>query len=565
MNTPLQRFVGVEPGIRLSPDAEASKTSPLAISDEKLDGGEHLPCVLIVLDGYGSAPPSRGNAIALAKTPNMNRLMREYPTVSLLASGEMVGLPYGEMGNSEVGHLNIGSGKVIYQNLPMIDKAVDDGSFGKKAAFQKAIEHVRANGSKLHLMGLVSDGGIHSSQEHLYALLDMCEEAGLQDQVYIHAILDGRDTPKDMSLLFIAQLERRLLLRGVGRIASVAGRFYTMDRDNRWERIELSYNMMRYGQSENTSDTPLQAIERSYKEGVFDEQLYPTVVLNDSGDPVATVDDNDAMIFFNFRADRARQITKAFTLPQFDKFDRGQQVQNLLYVTMTSYEEGLPVEVAFTPDTVKEPLAKTISDAGMKQLHIAETEKYAHVTFFFNGGTENEYANEDRVLIPSPKVATYDEAPAMAVAEIADRIVEEIKKGEYGFIVSNFANADMVGHTGNLKAAIQAIEAIDEAIGKIAEAIEEVDGTLLITADHGNAEVMLDLETGAIVKEHTTNPVPFVMANSALSRMRGQFPPVPDGDTSRLQPVGVLSDVAPTVIKLLGLEPSEDMTARSIL
>jgi len=524
-----------------------------------------LPLVLIILDGWGIASPSRGNAITLARTPHMNQLMQQYPTVALHASGEVVGLPWAEMGNSEVGHLNIGSGKIIYQNLPLINKSISDGTFFKNDAFLTAMKAVKERKTKLHLMGMVSDGGIHSSQDHLFALLEMCRDQGLQDSVYVHAILDGRDTTRDAALGGIAKLETKMRETGVGKIATLAGRFWAMDRDNRWDRTEKAYNAMRYGKSDHVSDSPLKAIEISYQQSVFDEEFNPTVIIREDGLPTATIDDGDAIIFFNFRADRARQITKSFVLPGFQKFNRGKDFSNLMFVAMTEYEKNLPLTIAFLQDRVRFTLSKVVSDAGLHQLHIAETEKYAHVTFFFNGGNEDVCPNEDRILIPSPRVTSYDQTPAMSVEGVSERIVTELQTGKYQFIVANFANADMVGHTGNLPAAIHAVEAVDEAVGKVAQAVLGMNGTVIVTADHGNAEEMVNLQTGEIDKEHSTNPVPFIMANAALQQQRMMWPPVLDGDLSRMQPVGVLSDAAPTILQLMGLPIPSDMTSRSLI
>jgi 2,3-bisphosphoglycerate-independent phosphoglycerate mutase len=386
----------------------------------------------------------------------------------------------------------------------------------------------------------------------------------LQD-VYVHGFLDGRDTARDAALGAIAKLETKMRETGVGKIATLAGRFWAMDRDNHWDRTEKAYNAMRYGKSDHVSDSPLKAIEISYQQSVFDEEFFPTVIIREDGLPVTTIDDGDVMIFFNFRADRAREITKAFVLPSFQKFNRGKSFSNLMFVSMTEYEKNLPLTIAFLQDHVRYTVSRVVSDAGYRQLHIAETEKYAHVTFFFNGGSEDVYPNEDRVLIPSPRVTSYDQTPAMSVGGIADRMAEEIKGGKYQFMVANFANADMVGHTGNLSATIQAIEATDAAIGKVADAVFAVNGTLIVTADHGNAEELVNLQTGEIDKEHSTNPVPFIMANSVLQQQRMMWPQVLDGDLSRMQPVGVLSDAAPTVLQLLGLPIPSEMTSRSLI
>lgn len=540
--------------------------TPLPQAPSTPPGGKALlPLVLLVLDGWGIAPPSRGNAISLAHTPYMNSLMREYPTVSLHASGEVVGLPWAEMGNSEVGHLNIGSGKIIYQNLPLINKAISEGTFFRNPAFLQAIAAVKERKTKLHLLGMVSDGGIHSSQDHLFALLEFCRNEGFGENVFIHAILDGRDTSKNAALQSIAGLETKMHETGVGKIATLAGRFYAMDRDNRWDRTEKAYKAIRFGQSEQLSDSPLKAIEQSYEKDIFDEEFPPTVILGETGAPITTVENGDVMLFFNFRADRARQLTKAFVLPGFQKFDRGAQVDNLMFISMTEYEKNLPLTVAFHPDIVHFPVARVVSEAGWEQLHIAETEKYAHVTFFFNGGSEDAYPKEERVLIPSPRVTSYDQTPAMSVQEIAQRIVQELGTGKYHFIVANFANADMVGHTGNLQATITAVEETDKAIGLVAEKILGMNGTLVVTADHGNAEEKLNLQTGEIIKEHSTNPVPCIMANAFLKQQRQMWPLIDEGDLSRIQPVGVLSDVAPTLLTLMGLPIPSDMTSRTLI
>lgn len=562
---------GIMPGIGMPAPAPALESvsstaaQPVVQSTIPTDPQAHLPLVLCVLDGWGISAPSRGNAISLARTTNLDALIQKYPAVTLHASGEVVGLPWAEMGNSEVGHLNLGSGKIIYQNLPLINKAISDGTFFKNQAFLQAMNTVKEQGTKLHIMGLVSDGGIHSSQDHLFALLEMCRDQGLKDNVFLHTFLDGRDTDKNAALGFIAKLETKMHETSVGKVATVAGRFYAMDRDNRWDRTEKAYNAMRFGKADSLSDSPLKAIEQSYEKNVFDEEFEPTVIISEDGTPITTIENGDAIIFFNFRADRARQITKAFILPGFQKFDRGPQLENITFVSMTEYEKNLPLTIAFHPDRVRAPVAKVVSDAGWKQLHIAETEKYAHVTFFFNGGVEDAFEGEERVLIPSPRVPSYDQTPAMSVNEIADRIVDELGKGRFQFIVTNFSNADMVGHTGNLPAAIQAVEAADAAIGKVAAAVLKAGGTMVITADHGNADEMLNLQTGEMIKEHSTSPVPLIMISSYFEQQRMMWPPVPDGDLSRMQPIGVLSDVAPTVLQLMGLPIPDDMTSRSII
>jgi 2,3-bisphosphoglycerate-independent phosphoglycerate mutase len=523
------------------------------------------PAVLLVLDGWGVASKSTGNAIALAKTPNMNQLMADYPAVTLHASGEQVGLPWNEMGNSEVGHLNIGAGRILYQNLPRIDRDIASGAFFQNSVILEALQTAKQRKSKVHFVGLTSNGGIHSSIKHLYALLELCKQQEMTDNIFIHAILDGRDTAKNAALQTIAELETQCSNLGVGRIATLMGRFWAMDRDNRWERIEAAYNAIRHGVSDSKIDSPLQAIENSYRSQVFDEEFVPTVILDNTGEPMTTIEDSDVIVFFNFRADRARQLTKAFVLPGFTKFERGSDFNQLIFVTMTEYEKNIPVRVAYEPEHTEYPIARVVADAGLKQLHVAETEKYAHVTFFFNGGAEEPFPGEERSLLPSPRVASYDLAPDMNAQAVADKIIEGVNSKEYGFIVANFANADMVGHTGNLSATIQAVETVDQCIGKILQAVQAVDGTLVITADHGNAEVMIDAKTGQPNKEHTKNPVPCILVSSVLKEQRSMWPSITDGDISRLQPVGVLSDLGPTVVTLLGLPVPKEMNGRSLI
>ncbi len=525
----------------------------------------HRPVVLLVLDGWGVAPKSPQNAISQAKTPNMNQLMADYPAVTLHASGEQVGLPWNEMGNSEVGHLNIGAGRILYQNLPRIDRDIASGEFFQNKAILQALQTAKQRNGKVHLLGLTSNGGIHSSIKHLYALLELCKQQELTDSVFIHAILDGRDTAKNAALQTIAELETQCSNLGVGRVATLMGRFWAMDRDNRWERIEAAYNAIRHGVSDNKATSPLQAIEDSYRSQVFDEEFVPTVVLDTAGEPITTIEDGDVIVFFNFRADRARELTKAFVLPGFTKFQRGSDFNQLIFVTMTEYEKNIPVRVAYEPEHMQYPIARVVADAGLKQLHVAETEKYAHVTFFFNGGAEEPFSGEDRALLPSPRVLSYDLAPEMSAQAVTDKILEGLQAQKYGLIVANFANADMVGHTGNLQATTKAIEMIDRCVGQIAQAVTALNATLVITADHGNAEVMVDSKTGQPMKEHTKNPVPCILVSSVLKQQRSLWPPVVDGDIFRLQPVGVLSDLGPTIITLLGLPIPEEMNGRSLI
>lgn len=523
--------------------------------------GLKKPTLLVILDGFGIAPDGDGNAVTQAKTPNFDRFIRNYPSMTIKASGEEVGLSWGEMGNSEVGHLAIGSGRVYYQMFPRINRDIASGDFFQNETLLKAFEHVKKNNSRLHLVGMVSAGRVHSMDEHCIALLEMAKQQGVSD-VFIQAVLDGRDTVYNAGIDFLTNLEQKIQEIGVGKIASLSGRFYAMDRDNRWDRTGKAYNAMVLGEGEHVGNV-LDAIKASYQREVYDEEFVPSVI-ESNGQPVGTVQDNDAVIFFNFRPDRMRQLTKAFVLPDFDKFER-RRVNNLLPVTMAEYEKGLPVEVAFPPEQIEKSLAQVISEAGLKQLHIAETEKYAHVTFFLNGTKENPFENEDRVIIPSPRVATYDQAPEMSAKEITDRVLKEIQENKYDFIVMNFANADMVGHTGNFEATIRGIEVIDSCLGKLAEATLSRDGMMFITADHGNAEELKNLRTGDINKEHSTNPVPFVIIGNYYQGQPSIAGEVPEGDLSLMPPIGMLADVAPTILMSMGLEQPPEMTGQPLL
>ncbi len=519
------------------------------------------PLVLIVLDGWGIAPPSRANAISLAKTPNMDSYLTNYPAMSIQAAGESVGLSWGEVGNSEVGHLSLGSGRVLYQSLTRISKAIADGSFFLNTELLEVCKTVKKRASALHIMGLVSSGGVHSYNEHLYALLELAAQQKME-RVYVHCFLDGRDTPLNSGLTFVNKLQDVLKKLGVGKIATLSGRFYAMDRDNRWERIEKTYRAIAQGISDKKAEDPLKAIQASYDAGVYDEQLEPTVI-TDHGKPIATVANGDAVIFFNFRADRARQLTKAFVLPGFNKFERV-YMQDLTFVTMTEYEKDLPVHIAFPPQAVTTPLAKVISDAGLTQLHIAETEKYAHVTYFFNGGQEKKYPGEEHVLIPSVKSASYDQKPAMSAREITTRLISEIRESKYDFIVVNFANADMVGHTGNLQATIEAIEILDECIGQITETVLAYDGAVLITADHGNAESLFNLQTGVIDKMHSNNPVPFIIIGKPWYGKNVTFG-VRGHDLSLATSAGILPDITATILKIMGLKKPDEIIGIPLL
>lgn len=519
------------------------------------------PVILLILDGFGVAPPGPGNAIAEAKMPVFRHLIDSYPAMTVQANGAAVGLSWGEMGNSEVGHLTIGAGKIFYQSLPRINLSIESGDFFQLPAFKKAIEHARAKKSALHLMGLVSPGNVHASQEHLYALLDLCAKEQFKE-VYIHAFLDGRDAIYNASAGFMAELDQKIKSVGVGKVATLAGRYFSMDRDNRWDRIQQAYEAMALGKGEQATNVA-EAIQASYAKQVFDEQFVPTVITS-RGKPVGLIESGDAVIFFNFRPDRAREITKAFVLPQFDKFPRT-PLEDLLFVTFTEYEKDLPVEVAFPPQLIDVCLAKVVSDAGLTQLHIAETEKYAHVTFFLNGMREEEFPGEQRAIIPSPRVSSYDKQPEMSVFQIADRVVKETAAGTFDFIAINFANPDMVGHTGNEEATIKACEAVDQAIGKIAEAVLAVGGALVITADHGNAEEVKNLTTGEMDKEHSTNSVPLVVVSRELEGIKAPSGDVTNGDLSLIPPIGMLADVAPTVLKLLQIPVPPDMTGNPLI
>lgn len=520
------------------------------------------PVVLVILDGWGIAPPSEGNALASADTPVMNRLIRTYPAMTLMASSNEVGLSWGEMGNSEVGHLNIGAGRVYYQTLPRINKAIEDGSFLKNPVFLEAAEHVKKNKGKLHLVGLVSAGGVHSSIHHLFSLLAFAKQEKLKE-TYVHAMLDGRDTLYNAGVDFIGQLRDKMKELKIGQIASLCGRYFGMDRDNRWDRIEKAYRAIVEGKADVTAEDPIKALKESYAKEVYDEEFPPTVMVKNSA-PIATISDGDAVLFFNFRPDRTRQMTQAIALPSFAKFDRP-ELKNVFFATMTEYEKDLPVVVAFPPDVIKNPLAKVIADAGLTQLHIAETEKYAHVTFFLNGTIEEPFPNETRVIIPSPRVASYDQKPEMSALDIASRVVKEVNGDAFDVIIVNFANADMVGHTGDHAATKKAVEVVDGALGKIIDAVLAKDGVVCITADHGNGEEVKNLQTGDIDKEHSTNPVPFIIVGRQWEGQTGGVAEAVGGDLSMIPPVGMLADVAPTILTILGVPQPSDMTGRPLI
>ena len=506
------------------------------------------PTVLMILDGYGLNDRVEGNAIKQANTPVMDKLMAEYPYVKGLASGMAVGLPEGQMGNSEVGHLNMGAGRIVYQELTRITKEIQDGDFFKNEALLHAVKNAKENGSALHLFGLLSDGGVHSHITHLFGLLELAKKEGLE-KVYVHCFLDGRDTPPQSGKGYVQELTDKLAELGVGKIATVMGRYYAMDRDNRWDRVERAYNAITKGLGVS-AESGVAAVQNSYNNGKNDEFVEPAVVM-ENGKPVATVQDGDSVIFFNFRPDRAREITRAFCCDDFDGFAREKRIQTT-YVCFTDYDETIPnKEVAFHKVAITNTFGEFLAAHGLKQARIAETEKYAHVTFFFNGGVEEPNEGEDRILVKSPKVATYDLKPEMSAPEVCEKLVGSIKSQKYDVIIINFANPDMVGHTGVQKAAIQAIEVVDGCVGKAVDAIKEVNGQLFICADHGNAEQLIDYETGAPFTAHTTNPVPFILVNADPSYT--------------LREGGCLADIAPTLIELMGMEQPKEMTGKSLL
>jgi len=504
------------------------------------------PTLLMILDGFGYNPNKEGNAIAAANIPNINALLSAYPHTLLGTSGMDVGLPVGQMGNSEVGHLNIGAGRIVYQEFTRITKAIKDKDFFKNKVLVTTMEKVKNENKALHLFGLLSDGGVHSHNTHLYALLEMSKHLGLK-KVYIHAFLDGRDVPPKSAIGYIKELEYNIKKIGIGEIASISGRYYAMDRDKRWERVSLAYDAIACGEG-TKAQTAEEAVINSYNKNESDEFVTPTVIIKD-GVPICTVSSNDAIIMFNFRPDRAREITRAFVDTEFDGFKKRDGHIPVSYVCMTQYDAEMPnVDVAFPPQTLENTLGQYISSLGLKQLRIAETEKYAHVTFFFNGGIEAPNVNEDRILIPSPKIATYDLKPEMSAFEVTDRLLQEINRDYYDLIIINYANADMVGHTGIMEAAIQAIEAVDTCIGRVYNAVKEKNGTLIITADHGNADSMLD-DNGSTVTAHSLNKVPFILVSEESFELSE----------------GILADVAPTVLDIMGLEIPEEMTGKSLI
>ena len=502
--------------------------------------------MLMILDGFGENKNKDGNAVELANTPTIDRLMKTCPTTRIFASGMSVGLPEGQMGNSEVGHTNIGAGRIVYQELTKITKSIEDGDFFSIPEFNKAIENCKKYNSKLHIMGLLSDGGVHSHIRHLYGLLELAKRKDFEN-VFVHCFMDGRDTPPASGEGYITKLEEKMKEKGIGKIASISGRFYAMDRDKRWQRVQKAYDAMVNGVG-NKASSAIQAVEASYQKEIFDEFIEPTVICN--GDtPVAKIEPHDSVIFFNFRPDRAREISRTLVDPEFNDFETRKDL-DLCFVCMTPYDETLPnVDVAFKKEHLKNTFGEYISNLGYTQLRIAETEKYAHVTFFFNGGQEKQYPGEDRILVPSPKVETYDMKPEMSAYEVTDAVVDAINSDKFDVIILNYANCDMVGHTGIMEAAVKAVEAVDECVGRMVDAILAKGGQAIITADHGNADCLIDPVTKAPFTAHTTNPVPMILVGAGDVKVKN----------------GRLCDLCPTMLDLMGLEKPEQMTGESLI
>jgi len=512
---------------------------------------EKTMTALIIMDGFGINPAHEGNAIYQQGTPKLDALMAKYPTTQIGASGMDVGLPDGQMGNSEVGHLNIGAGRIVYQELTRITKDIQDGVFFQKKPLVKAMDTAKETGKAVHLLGLLSDGGVHSHNTHLYALLEMCKQRGVKD-VYVHCFLDGRDVPPSSGIDYVKELQAKCDEIGVGKIATVMGRYWAMDRDNLWDRVQKAYDAMVLGQGQATAETGAQAVEQSYAKEETDEFVKPTVVM-ENGKPTGMITEGDSVIFFNFRPDRARQLTRTFIQPDFDGFVRGNGYFPVNFVSMTQYDETFTgLEIVNPPETMENTLGEYLSKQGKTQLRIAETQKYAHVTFFFNGGVEKANENEDRVLIPSSKVATFDMKPDMSAYEITEKAIELINEKKYDVMILNFANCDMVGHTGIMNAAMKAVEAVDDCVDKVVNAILENGGRVFVTADHGNADQMVDPENGEPFTAHTTNPVPFIAVGA-------------DMVGRKLREGGRLADIAPTMLKSMGLEVPAEMTGTSLI
>ncbi|GAC91873.1 phosphoglyceromutase [Anoxybacillus flavithermus NBRC 109594] len=505
------------------------------------------PVALIILDGFALREETFGNAVAQAKKPNFDRYWNEYPHATLTACGEAVGLPEGQMGNSEVGHLNIGAGRIVYQSLTRVNIAIREGEFERNETFLAAMDHVKKHGTNLHIFGLLSDGGVHSHINHLFALLKLAAKEGVK-HVYIHGFLDGRDVGPQTAKTYIQQLNEQIAQIGVGEIATLSGRYYSMDRDKRWERVEKAYRAMVYGEGPSYRD-PLACVDDSYANGIYDEFVLPSVIVREDGSPVATIQDNDAVIFYNFRPDRAIQISNTFTNDDFRSFDRGpKHPKNLFFVCLTHFSETVKGYVAFKPTNLDNTLGEVLSQNGLKQLRIAETEKYPHVTFFMSGGREEKFPGEERILIDSPKVATYDLKPEMSAYEVTEALLKEIEADKFDAIILNYANPDMVGHSGKLEPTIKAVEAVDECLGKVVDAIIAKGGIAIITADHGNADEVLNPD-GSPNTAHTTNPVPVIVTKKGIT----------------LRQDGILGDLAPTMLDLLGLQQPKEMTGKTLI
>ncbi|WP_240374449.1 2,3-bisphosphoglycerate-independent phosphoglycerate mutase [Bacillus piscicola] len=505
------------------------------------------PVALIILDGFALREEQEGNAVAQANTPNFDRYWNSFPHATLKASGEAVGLPEGQMGNSEVGHLNIGAGRIVYQSLTRINKEIEDRTFNENRAILHAIDHVKTNNSDLHLYGLLSDGGVHSHIHHLFALLEMAKEKKVE-RVFIHGFLDGRDVGPATAETYIEALRQKTDELGIGRLATVHGRYYSMDRDRRWDRVEKSYRALVDGKGPQFN-SPEEVIEYSYGNEILDEFIEPSIIKNEEGKPTAVIKDNDAVVFFNFRPDRATQLSEVFTNPNFDGFDVGEKAPtNVYFVTMTSYSAAIQADVAYPPQNLENTMGEVVANAGLTQLRIAETEKYPHVTYFFSGGQEKEFAGEKRILIDSPKVATYDLKPEMSIYQVTEALVSEMETDQPDFIVLNFANPDMVGHSGKLDVTIQAVEAVDECLGKVVDTLLNRGGYAIITADHGNADEVITCE-GKPMTAHTTNPVPVIVTKSDVT----------------LREDGILADLSPTAVDLLHINKPQEMTGKSLI
>ena len=515
-------------------------------------GARPKPVVLIIADGLGLAPPGPGNAVSQAKTPTLNKIYANYPHGPLNASGSAVGLPHGIRGNSEVGHTNLGAGQVVYQELPRIDQSITDRSFFQNEALVKAIEHAKQNKSKLHLMGLCSAGHVHSSMDHIFALILMCKQMHLpSDKLLIHCFTDGRDTPPKSAKIYVEEIEGECHRKRVGRVASICGRYFAMDRTKKWDRTKKAYDLLTTGKG-NTAPKAEAAISGAYSNNQTDEFIEPTMILNGSADVKSSIiQDNDAVIFFNYRPDRGRQLTKTFVLPDFRDFQRESAPKNIVFATLTEYERGLPVLVAFPPQDVGMSIGRLVSEHNLRQLRIAEAEKFPHVTYFFNGGVEKAYKGEERVLVPSPNVATYDMRPEMSAFGVTKVLVHLMKQRTFDFIFVNFANPDMVGHTGNIQAAIKAVETVDTCIGEIFKTLLPLGGVAILTADHGNCETMIDFHTGQPDTSHTTNRVPFICVSKKPER--------------RELAIGILADVAPTILSIMHINKPGNMTGRDLL